>query len=80
MGETEMETYSNGQKVDLVYLPDSVYVANGKVTFIRPVMLKTTIENGLERLSYYPYIGGTLFFLGLFLLVVPRFLTKKSSE
>ncbi|MBK6605729.1 MAG: hypothetical protein IPG24_09675 [Leptospiraceae bacterium] len=79
IGETEMETYSNGQKVDLVYLPDSVYVANGKVTFIRPVMLKTTIENGLERLSYYPYVGGTLFLLGLLLLVAPRFLTKKSS-
>ena len=68
-----MESYANGQKVDLVYLPDSVYVANGKVTFIRPVMLKTTIENGLERLSYYPYIGGTLFSLGLLLLVVPKF-------
>ena len=62
IGEAEMEAYNDGQKVDLVYLPDSVYVANGKVSFIRPVMLKTTIANALERLSWYPYIGGTLFY------------------
>ena len=78
IGESEMESYTNGQKVDLVYLPDSVYVANGKVSFIRPVMLKTTIENGLERLSYYPYIGGVLFLLGLILLIAPKLLSKKS--
>lgn len=78
IGESEMESYTNGQKVDLVYLPDSVYVANGKVSFIRPVMLKTTIENGLERLSYYPYIGGVLFLLGLILLIAPKILSKKS--
>lgn len=78
IGESEMESYTNGQKVDLVYLPDSVYVANGKVSFIRPVMLKTTIKNGLERLSYYPYIGGVLFLLGLILLIAPKLLSKKS--
>ncbi|HMV45491.1 MAG TPA: hypothetical protein PKL30_23755 [Leptospiraceae bacterium] len=77
IGGTEMESYKDGQKVDLVYLPDSVYIANGKVSFIRPVMLKTTIEFALDRLSWYPYIGGTCLALGLILLVVPRFASKK---
>jgi hypothetical protein len=79
IGETEMETYQNNQKVDLVYLPDSVYIANGKVSFIRPVMLKSTIEIALERLSWYPYIGGVFLLLGLILLAVPKFLKKEST-
>jgi hypothetical protein len=73
--EEEIDSLKEGQSVEILYLPKSEFIYEGKASFVTPPMMKLTLENSLVRNSNYLLLGGIIFGIGLITLVI-RFFIK----
>ena len=73
--EEEVNSLKEGQRVEILYLPKSEFIYEGKASFVTPPMMKLTLENSLIRNSNYFLIGGIIFGIGVITLIL-RFFIK----
>lgn len=73
--EEEIDSLKEGQSVEILYLPKSEFIYEGKARFVTPPIMKLTLENSLIRNVNYLIFGGIIFGLGLILFIL-RFFIK----
>lgn len=72
ISESDMDEFKDGERIDLIYIPGSEYLANGKASFVKDPILKPILEKALNRNIMYLWSGGILFILGVVLLILKK--------
>lgn len=70
ISESDMNDFQDGDKIDLVYINGSEYLAGGKASFTKSPILKPILEKAIKRNTIYLFFGGIIFILGIFIFIV----------
>ncbi|MDX1959091.1 MAG: hypothetical protein SFU98_11000 [Leptospiraceae bacterium] len=74
--ESEVDNLKEGDRVEILYLPKTEHVYQGKVSLVTNPILKITLENSLERVSNNMNYGWIIVAIGVIGAILTRFLVK----